>query len=292
VFRMGTSCRSRFHPVVGGAGVSRLQGYHHLVKTINPKQRILIVDDESGLVRLMKLVLEKTDRYQVHGETDPTAALGAAMSFQPDLILLDLIMPGMDGRELAERFRATEGLQTKPIIFVSAIVSKREGIAARIAGFPAISKPIGMKELIELVDASCPSPPRKKLLPARARLSRRKTLSRGKEKPDLKQDEKLKSLMEQVFRCVAGTDGALAPTCEAKILNVDQHLRILSMTESWTYAPSKVLHLKIDRVPPDLAVQATVSVNDGPGRHFGESETEELLAHIREQVAALTAEKI
>ena len=74
----------------------------------------------------MKLVLEKTDRYQVHGETEAANALETAVKFKPDLILLDLIMPGMDGRELAARFRATEWVcKTKPIIFVSAIVAKK-----------------------------------------------------------------------------------------------------------------------------------------------------------------------
>lgn len=259
------------------------------MKSVKPKQRILIVDDESGLVRLMKLVLERTDRYLVHGETDPAAALEVAMRFQPDLILLDLIMPGMDGRQLAERFRSTQGLQTKPIIFVSAVVSSGEGIASRIAGFPALAKPLGMNDLIALVDASCPAPLRTIQKPKRARASSRTASQRGGKKPRPKKDEKLKALIGRVFACVSGPDGTLAPTRESKILNVDRKLRILSMTETWTYAPSKMLHLKIDRTKRDLAISVTVSVNDGKGLQFGESKTEEFVAHIREQVALLTA---
>jgi DNA-binding response OmpR family regulator len=289
VFQMGVGRRSRFQAVVCGVGAPGKRRLLRPVKSMKPKQRILIVDDESGLVRLMKLVLERTDRYQVHGETDPTAALEVAMRFQPDLILLDLIMPGIDGRELAERFRATQGLQTKPIIFVSAVVPRSEGIASRIAGFPALAKPLGMNDLVALVDASCPAPPRAKQKPKRGRAASRTVSQRRGKKAKPKKDEKLKALIARVFACVSGAGGTLAPTRESKILNVDRKLRILSMTETWTYAPSKVLHLRIDRAKLDLAICVTVSVNTGTGRQFEESEPEELVAHIREQVALLTA---
>jgi CheY-like chemotaxis protein len=259
------------------------------VKGASPKRRILIVDDESGLVRLMKLILEKTDRYQVHGETDASVALETAIRFQPDLILLDLIMPGMDGSELAAKFRATQGLQRKPIIFVSATVSRHEGIAGRIAGFPAISKPLGTKELIELVDACCPASLRKKQEPEGAELHARKAPRREGRKSNPKKDEKLKALVMQISGCISGSIGTHAPIRETKLLNINENLRILSMTESWTYAPSKALHVKIDRSGPDLAMLVTVSVNQGEGKHFDESRTEELLAHIRGQVAHFTA---
>jgi hypothetical protein len=59
------------------------------------------------------------------------------------------------------------------------------------------------------------------------------------------------------------------------------------MSESWTYAPSKVLHLKIDRTEPNLATVVTVSVNDEKGERFDESKIEDLLAHISAQVAIL-----
>ena len=108
-------------------------------------------------------------------------------------------------------------------------------------------------------------------------------------KPGPKKDDNLKALMAQVLGCVSGPNGTLAPTCETKLLNVNQDLRILSMTESWTYAPGKVLHLKIDRAEPDFAILATVSVNDGNGLQFDGSRAEELLAYIREQVAALAS---
>lgn len=259
------------------------------MKSASPKQRILIVDDELGLVRLMKLILEKTDRYQVHGETDPTAALDVAMRFQPDLILLDLIMPGMDGVELAARFRATSELQRKPIIFVSATVSRHEGRSGRIAGLPAIPKPLGMRELIEVVDASCPVPAPEQEDSGRARIPRPRGPRRGGRTPGTKKDDNLKDLLAQVHECVSGPDGTLAPASETKILNVNQDLRILSMTETWTYPPSGVLRLKIDRTEPDLAMRVTVSVNQGRGRYFAESKTRELLAYLRKQVAALTA---
>ena len=57
------------------------------------KPRILIIDDEPGLIRLMTLVLTKGHRYEVHAITDATKALEAVVKLKPDLILLDWIMP-------------------------------------------------------------------------------------------------------------------------------------------------------------------------------------------------------
>ncbi len=60
------------------------------------KPRILIVDDEPSFIRLLKLVLERTGRYSVRKEGDATKALEVALEFQPDLILLDFVMPKVD----------------------------------------------------------------------------------------------------------------------------------------------------------------------------------------------------
>jgi hypothetical protein len=146
-----------------------------------------------------------------------------------------------------------------------------------------------MKELIQLVDASCPALPRKKKTPARALLSRRAAFRREAAEPASKKDANLKALIAQVLVCISGPNGRLAPACETKVLNVNQSLRILSMSETWTYARSKVLHLKIDRTEPDFPIVATVSVNKGEGRAFDESRIGELLAYVREQVAVLSA---
>ena len=59
----------------------------------NQPRRILIVDDEAGFTRLLKLTLEGTKRYIVKEENDGSQALSTARQFRPDLILLDIVMP-------------------------------------------------------------------------------------------------------------------------------------------------------------------------------------------------------
>jgi CheY-like chemotaxis protein len=66
-------------------------------------KRILVVDDEPSVTRTLKLNLEDTLRYKVRTENDATHAVAAAREFHPDLILLDVIMPGLDGCDVSVR---------------------------------------------------------------------------------------------------------------------------------------------------------------------------------------------
>src|ERR1035437_8833345 len=90
------------------------------------KKRILAVDDQASNTRLLKLYLERTNDYVVREENDAKTALSAAEEFQPHLILLDVMMPGMDGGELAACFQANPKLKAVPIVFLTAAVTKRE----------------------------------------------------------------------------------------------------------------------------------------------------------------------
>jgi two-component system alkaline phosphatase synthesis response regulator PhoP len=118
------------------------------------KPRILIVDDEPSFIRLLKLVLENTGRYSVRKEDDATKALEVAREFQPDLILLDFVMPKVDGVSAAQAIRADPRFSHTPILFLSATVVENNGFAAQIAGFPAFSKPIGVTQLMHVIDES------------------------------------------------------------------------------------------------------------------------------------------
>ena len=69
------------------------------------KQRILVVDDEPGLTRMIKLTLEQTGRYEVRTENLGRNTLESAREFKPDLILLDVLMPGMLGSEIAAQLQ-------------------------------------------------------------------------------------------------------------------------------------------------------------------------------------------
>jgi CheY-like chemotaxis protein len=114
------------------------------------KKRILVVDDEVGTTRLLKLNLEQTNQYVVRTENAPDKALKAAAEFQPDLILLDVMMPGMYGGELCSRFQADPALKSVPIVFLTAIATKadvRRG-GGRIGGLPFLAKPVDLTEML------------------------------------------------------------------------------------------------------------------------------------------------
>ncbi|EDY21568.1 response regulator receiver protein [Chthoniobacter flavus Ellin428] len=115
------------------------------------KIRILVVDDEPGFTRLLKLVLH---RYEIREENDSTRAYETALSFRPDLILMDVIMPGMDGGNLAATCRADGLLRNVPIVFLTAVVSPREASAGtkQIGGFPFLAKPISPEMLERCIE--------------------------------------------------------------------------------------------------------------------------------------------
>ncbi len=107
------------------------------------KKRLLIVDDESGFTRLLKLTLEKTGNYTVREENDGTNAWLVARDFKPDLIFLDIVMPKIDGGDVAQQIRSDPMLANVPIVFLTAIVSQKE-TSNEIGGFPFLAKPVSL----------------------------------------------------------------------------------------------------------------------------------------------------
>jgi len=123
------------------------------VTVVNPR-RILIVDDEPGVTRALKLNLECTLLYDVRTENMARRVLPAAREFDPDLILLDVVMPDMDGCEVAARLHLDPELRDTPIVFLTALASN-EQTAGRtmIAGSTVyLAKPVGLLELLRCID--------------------------------------------------------------------------------------------------------------------------------------------
>jgi CheY-like chemotaxis protein len=113
------------------------------------RKRLMVVDDEVSFTRLLKLNLERAGEYEVCVVNSPGEAIEQARRFRPDLILLDVMMPEMDGGTLAGRLNETPSLESVPIIFLTAAV-RREEIELRrgqIGGYPFIAKPVDLKEL-------------------------------------------------------------------------------------------------------------------------------------------------
>ena len=86
-------------------------------------------------------------------ENDATRAHLSAQNFRPDLILLDVMMPGTDGGEVAAQIEADPDLQRTPIIFLTALVTKAEANAGlRIQGHRFLAKPVNIPELITAIE--------------------------------------------------------------------------------------------------------------------------------------------
>ena len=130
--------------------LARVKQVFNMERTIKPeKKRILVVDDQASDSRLVKLYLEGTNDYVVREENDANAALSAAVEFQPHLILLDVMMPGMDGGALAACFQANPKLKAVPIVFMTSAVTKAEVEhgGGQVGGFPFLSKPVVLSEM-------------------------------------------------------------------------------------------------------------------------------------------------
>jgi CheY-like chemotaxis protein len=89
-------------------------------------KRVLVVDDEASFTRMVKLNLEGTGNYIVETVNESRKAVEVTRQFCPDIVLLDVVMPEVDGGDVARELRARTATQKIPIIFVSAMVSQKE----------------------------------------------------------------------------------------------------------------------------------------------------------------------
>ncbi len=118
------------------------------------KYRILIVDDEPGFTEMVKLNLETTGRFLVKAENHGTNAVTAALEFGPDLILLDVIMPDVEGPDVCCQLKNDPRLTNVPIIFLTATIRKEEIDTPQglIAGHSFLAKPSTPSELISCIE--------------------------------------------------------------------------------------------------------------------------------------------
>ena len=123
------------------------------------KKRILIVDDEVGFTRLLQLNLGWTGRYAVRTETRATEAITVARECRPDLILLDVMMPEMDGGEIAARLRSHPETRNIPIIFITAAVKPDEvrSHQGQIGGLTYLAKPVDFDDLVNRIEDRLPA---------------------------------------------------------------------------------------------------------------------------------------
>jgi len=108
--------------------------------------KILIVDDELGMVMVIKGFLEKYD-YEIVTASDGKEGLAKAQNEKPDLILLDIMMPDMDGGNAVKALKSDSSTRNIPIIFLSGVISNTEETKDQLSVniedtyYPALAKP-------------------------------------------------------------------------------------------------------------------------------------------------------
>jgi CheY-like chemotaxis protein len=114
---------------------------------MGPVKRILIADDKATGRELVRTVLERVG-YEVFEAGDGIEALEAASRVRPDLIILDLHMPGLDGFGVVKELRTMESFRSLPIVALTASAMQGDRQKAMLAGFTGyISKPVSLDQL-------------------------------------------------------------------------------------------------------------------------------------------------
>src|SRR5215211_5036217 len=113
--------------------------------------KILVIDDEPAITNLVTAYL-KTEGYEVYTAADGTAGLKAARAFKPDLIILDLMLPGLDGIELLSRLRRESDVY---VILLTAKTEETDKIVGLSVGADDyVTKPFSPRELTARVKAA------------------------------------------------------------------------------------------------------------------------------------------
>lgn len=120
-------------------------------KPTSAQEDILVVDDTPANLRLLSDLLTQQG-YRIRPATDGALALKSAAAKAPDLILLDVSMPGMDGYEVCRRLKADEKSSRIPIIFISAFGDTRQKVKGfEVGGLDYITKPFEAEEVLARV---------------------------------------------------------------------------------------------------------------------------------------------
>ena len=117
------------------------------------KKRVLVIDDEESFCTFVGAALGERDRYRVVSATEPLRGITMARTLRPDLILIDLDRPRMDGSQVAEKLLGDTKTESIPIVFVTWLVTKEETNHRQliVAGRIFVAKPVTMDELAQAV---------------------------------------------------------------------------------------------------------------------------------------------
>jgi len=113
-----------------------------------PLNRVCYVEDDEDIQKIVRMSLERIGKMHVELITDPLLAIDAIKAFKPELVLLDWMMPAMDGPTLYRKMKEDPGVRDLPVVFITAKASQTELDELRALGAAGtISKPFSPKEL-------------------------------------------------------------------------------------------------------------------------------------------------
>jgi two-component system, OmpR family, response regulator len=113
-----------------------------------PLQRVCYVEDDEDIQKIVRVSLERIGKMTVEVIGDPMVAIDAIKSFKPELVMLDWMMPGMDGPTLYRKMKDIPEVRDLPVVFITAKASQRELDELRTLGAAGtISKPFAPRDL-------------------------------------------------------------------------------------------------------------------------------------------------
>ncbi len=114
--------------------------------------KILVIDDEPEITEIIQAFLDNAG-YKVRVENQPQDAVRRAREYDPDLILLDIMMPGTDGYQICNQIKVDPDMADIPVIFLTGKDSKDDqGKSFQVGGDMFIKKPFSCERLLEIVN--------------------------------------------------------------------------------------------------------------------------------------------
>jgi CheY-like chemotaxis protein len=119
-----------------------------------PLNRICYVEDDEDIQRIVRMSLERVGKMTVTVVTDPTQAIATMLEFRPDLVMLDWMMPVLDGPALFGQMKLRPETSALPVVFITARASQRDLDELKTLGAAGtISKPFSPRDLPEQLRA-------------------------------------------------------------------------------------------------------------------------------------------
>ncbi len=116
------------------------------------KRKILVIDDKEELLMLLEIIFLDTG-YETIGTTESTLAVKYAMKEKPDIIILDIMMPGMNGWDVLKEIKGNSAIKNIPVLMLSVKADREDREKSKKLGAEAIMrKPFEAKKLIEVVN--------------------------------------------------------------------------------------------------------------------------------------------